>query len=131
MRHFPLPRTAKSHQQKQSPNRAVSGSEKNNKKVLFSLDIKTGMYYYMLIIKKQRSNETEHKMSAKELIEVAKSKGLGVGRNRSRIYSYCYVRNGQHCEFIFEGTWNQFCKFIVHEVAPQVGSKIFNEIINS
>lgn len=67
-------------------------------------------------------------MSAKKLIKIAEDKGLSIGRNRSNEYRYGYSNGQEYKQFTFFGTWSEFSKFIAEVVAPQPGSKMFNEV---
>jgi predicted RNA binding protein YcfA (HicA-like mRNA interferase family) len=51
-------------------------------------------------------------MSAKELIELANKKGVGVSRYRSGHYQYAKVVNEKHVVTDFHGSWHQFVAFI-------------------
>lgn len=51
-------------------------------------------------------------MSAKELIELASKKGIGVSRYKSGQYQYAKTVNGKHVVTDFFGSWHQFAKFI-------------------
>ena len=51
-------------------------------------------------------------MSAKKLIDLAKSKGYAVGRNRPGVYRYAFVESGGVVENSFEGGWSDFVRFV-------------------
>ena len=53
-------------------------------------------------------------MSAKNLIEIAKAKGLGIGRRGKSLYYYGYSDGKVYREFTFHGKWSEFVKHIVN-----------------
>lgn len=51
-------------------------------------------------------------MSAKQLIELANTKKLGVSRFKPGIYEYHQIIEGKHVTTKFFGSWSEFVKFI-------------------
>ena len=51
-------------------------------------------------------------MTAKELIQLAKSKGVSIGRTRPGRYYYGYYIDGRYQQYDFHGTWHDFVAFV-------------------
>lgn len=52
-----------------------------------------------------------------QLIELAKTAGIAVGRNKSKRYRWARFEGGRHVEHEFLGTWNQFVAHVRKIVA--------------
>lgn len=62
--------------------------------------------------RQQRNRVTKDTMSAKELIQIAASKGIGISREKSGVYKTHEVINEKHVTKKFIGTWAQFVKHV-------------------
>lgn len=57
-------------------------------------------------------------MNANQLIKLAESKGYAVSRYKSNIYEWAYFDGAKHVNNRFNGTWQEFVKFMQEIKAP-------------